>query len=548
MKRKVAGKWQTKDQLIHLLCSIVSIPSVTGTPAEISVAEHIAKELQSLTYFQHHPDHLQLSPTEDGRKIVTALVKKNEETRKTMILVSHFDVVDVQDYGSWKKEAFNPIELTRIMQEHQADLPADVRKDMVEGNWLFGRGTMDMKCGLALHMAMVEQASQGIFDGNILLLAVCDEEVNSVGMRTAVPILLDLAKKQGLDYQACLNSEPMFTRYPGDEKQYVYTGSIGKILPGFLCYGKETHVGEPLSGLNANFMASQITCEFELNTEFCERVEGEVTPPPTNLSQKDLKEDYSVQIPHRAVTLFNLFLFEKPMNELVDQLYRLAKKVASQIEARYAQQAAQFAKLELSTPRSIHVTVFTMAELVEYAKRVYGIEEVERIAARVINERGTKDDRDTTIQLVDELSILCKERSPMIVLFFAPPFYPAISSRNHALIKQVVEEIQDYSWKHHQVRLEKQYYFGGISDLSYAGLQQEAASIEPLISNMPLWGKAYSLPLKELEELNLPVLNLGPIGRDAHKWTERLDTDYAFETLLDMLPVAIQMLFMAQWD
>ena len=46
-----------------------------------------------------------------------------------------------------------------------------------------GRGTMDMKSDLALQMAMIEQACEERFDGNVLLLAVPDEEVNSVGMR-----------------------------------------------------------------------------------------------------------------------------------------------------------------------------------------------------------------------------------------------------------------------------------------------------------------------------------------------------------------------------
>ncbi|MCK9911279.1 hypothetical protein MXD81_19160, partial [Microbacteriaceae bacterium K1510] len=90
-----------------------------------------------------------------------------------------------------------------------------------------------MKCGLALHMSMLEQAVAGEFAGNLLLLTVPDEEVNSVGMRAAVPVLLELAKQHGLDYSACLNSEPIFPRYPGDENKYIYSGSIGKVLPGF---------------------------------------------------------------------------------------------------------------------------------------------------------------------------------------------------------------------------------------------------------------------------------------------------------------------------
>ena len=538
----LTNQWQSKDQLLQLLCKLVQIPSVTGTAAEITIAKQVVIDLGKLPYFQEYPEHLQLHPTEDGRQIVTALVKKAKEVKKTVILISHFDVVDVQDYGTWKTNAFDPITLTQIFHKSKVEMPADVQKDLEKGNWLFGRGTMDMKCGLAMHMSLLEQAGQGIFDGNILLLAVCDEEVNSAGMRVAVPILLNFMEKYGLEYKACLNSEPMFPRYPGDNNKYIYTGSIGKILPGFLCYGKETHVGEPLSGLNANFMASHITCELELNTQFCEKVDNEVTPPPTNLIQKDLKEFYSVQIPYRAVTLFNLFLFEKSMKDVVDQLLELAKKVAGRIEEQYTKQAERFAQLEHSPPRSINVRVFTVEELLEYAMREYGEKEVERIQAYVLESRGNKDERDITTWLVDELAILCKELSPMIVLFFAPPFYPAISSRNHPMIRQVVDEMIEYAQQRHQVRLEKQHYFAGISDFSYAGLQQEASSIQPLVANMPLWGKGYSLPINELAEINLPVLNLGPVGRDAHKWTERLNVDYAFEILSDMLPVTIHKL------
>jgi arginine utilization protein RocB len=38
-----------------------------------------------------------------------------------------------------------------------------------------------------------------------------------------------------------------------------------------------------------------------------------------------------------------------------------------------------------------------------------------------------------------------------------------------------------------------------------------------------------------MEQLSVPVLNLGPIGRDAHQWTERLDADFAFGPLKDLL-------------
>lgn len=533
-------KWNSKDQLQELLSKLVQIPSVTGSKAEIEAAEYIVEELKTLPHFQEHQDHLALQPTEDGRFFVTALVKKAADCRKTVILVSHFDVVDIQDYGTWRDIAFDIRQVTGTFYQNKDVLPVEVQKDIEQGNWLFGRGTMDMKCGLALQMSMIEKATLGEFDGNVLLLAVPDEEANSVGMRAAVPKLVEWAQKYELDYQIVLNSEPMFPRYPGDQNQYIYTGSIGKVLPGFLCYGKETHVGEPFTGLNANLMASQVTCELELNVDFCEKIEGEVTPPPTNLIQKDLKEEYSVQIPHRAVTLFNLFLYEKTMEQVVGSLRQSAEAAARKMEQLYQRQASRFAELEQSEARSIQVKVLTFEELMNYAYQKVGKEKVEQIQNEVLAARGNKDDRDITIDLVDQMSILCMELAPMVVIFFAPPYYPAVSSRNHPLIQSVVPEIKEYAQTMFGAELKTQHYFGGISDLSYVGLQVPISDMNAYVENMPLWEKGYALPLNAMEQFDVPVLNVGPVGRDAHKWTERLDADYAFDVLPSLLETAIQ--------
>src|SRR5690606_25013324 len=109
------------------------------------------------------------------------------------------------------------------------------------GDYLFGRGIMDMKSGLAIHMALLERASLENWPVNILLMSVPDEEVNSAGMRYGVSKLLDLERQYGLEYVLFLNGEPVFAKSPGDESQYIYTGSIGKIMPSALFYGKETH-------------------------------------------------------------------------------------------------------------------------------------------------------------------------------------------------------------------------------------------------------------------------------------------------------------------
>jgi arginine utilization protein RocB len=39
---------------------------------------------------------------------------------------------------------------------------------------------------------------------------------------------------------------------------------------------------------------------------------------------------------------------------------------------------------------------------------------------------------------------------------------------------------------------------------------------------MPLWQKTYDIPFAEMEALSVPVINIGPWGKDLHKFTERV--------------------------
>ena len=83
-----------------------------------------------------------------------------------------------------------------------------------------------------------------------------------------------------------------------------------------------------------------------MNSDYCEEVDGEVTPPPTNLMQKDLKEAYSVQTPHTAVSLFNVLMMNRSSEELHGLLYDTAKQAADQIEADLKQKTAEFQRFK----------------------------------------------------------------------------------------------------------------------------------------------------------------------------------------------------------
>ncbi|QST02300.1 M20/M25/M40 family metallo-hydrolase (plasmid) [Pontibacillus sp. ALD_SL1] len=525
--------WQTKNELIQLHKRLVEVPSVTGTHGEIAQAEMIQRELRSLPYFKTNGDHLRLHPTNDGRKFLTALVKKPGASR-TVILLSHFDVVDVEDYGNFRHLAFMTEDLTKEYKTKLDNFPSAVTEDVNRGGeeWKFGRGSMDMKAGVALHMSMIEKAASGAFQGNVLMVSVPDEEVNSAGMLSAVPLLMDFKKRYGLEYCAVLNGEPMFQNIPDDPNKYIYTGSIGKVLPGFFCLGKETHVGEPYRGLNSNYMTATLTGLMELNRTFCEEVEGERTPPPVNLIQKDYKEHYSVQTPHSSVCMFNVFYMKKPIRQLTKELLEIAHEAVGNIEKKYMDEGV-----------TQKVNVFTFEELKQEAVRLHGEGEVRRRLDYLESKRGGTGDRDFTASIVQDLSFLCKDLAPMIVLFYAPPFYPAVSSHHNKEIRRVAEEASRAleSLCHSPVKVQQ--YFNGMSDLSFVQINETEEEMEEFIQNVPMYQRGYALPFEDIRDLQAPVLNIGPYGKDPHQRTERVEAVYSFGILPEILEESLHTLF-----
>ncbi len=535
-------KWQTKEELTDLLCSIVQYQSITGSTAEIAIAEYLYHILSQKEYFQKNVSSLNLHPLEDGRRLLTAFVKGKKKKKETVILLSHFDVVGVEDYGSLRNLAFHPKELTKELFQSKDRLPENVRKDLEAGDWLFGRGTMDMKAGLTLQLAMLERAIEGEFDGNVLLLSVPDEEVNSSGMLTALPVLNHLKETEEIEYIACLNSEPMFSKYPGDPAHYVYTGSIGKVLPGFYCYGKESHVGEPFAGINPNLMISFLSQQMELNEAFIEQIEDEVTPPPVSLMHRDLKAEYSVQTPQAAIAMYNVLYLKQSFEELNGKLLESANQAVKQIEAYVKKKAEHFATVakDFTMPAS-KVSVFMYEELFQEAVNRYGQEEIIR-RQNLLGSQREQGDRDFSTLLVQELAAMCNDLAPMIVLFYSPPFYPAVSSHHDPYIQNVMADIKKITKENYGIDLVNSEFFTGLSDLSFVGPVSSNSRIKQLTTNMPLQHNGFVFPEEMMEQLKMPILNIGPLGRDPHQWTERLELNYSFNSLPTIISRAIQQL------
>lgn len=522
-------RWNTPEKLRALLCELVSWESGTGSYGEARFPFRLAAVLREIPHFAQHPDPVTPGPDAATANYATALYR-HPDARDTIILVSHYDTVDTAEYGALEALAHDPERLGAAMLAQADQLGPDVAADARSGAYLFGRGTADMKAGLALHMALLERAVDEAWPINLLLLTVADEEVGSAGMRSAVEDLDALRAQHDLNYVLVLNSEPSFPEQHGDDRTYVHTGSIGKIMPAAICVGRETHAGTPLDGLTSTYIASWLTREMEWCDEFREEAHGETTPLPVTLWQRDLRAGYSTQTTSRTSAFYNVFVMRRSAAEVLERFEAVARRVAAECTSTYH---ARCAREGVDPIGSIRVLRFE--QLVTHATDRFGADVVARVLTDAAAEHADDDAGSQSTRMADALLVLCPELAPAIVVLFAPPYYPPVNSSDDALVRACVERLGDQAALRFGRTITQRHWFRAISDLSYVDYAGDDDGWQAYERNTPGFGTTYRIPFAAMQRLRVPVLNVGPRGRDLHMRTERLECHSAFEELPALL-------------
>lgn len=512
--------------------------SIVDTYGELNSVNKIYEIFSEMDYYKENPKDLKFIDIEDdtlGRKSVMAILRgKKKNSKKTVILIGHTDTVGISDYGNLSDYANKPYELTEKLKE--IDLPEEVRKDIESGDYLFGRGIFDMKTGDAIIISLMEKISKNLndFEGNIIFCGVCDEEGNSGGMLSCIPVLTKIKEDEKFEYLAILDTDYMTCEYEGDENKYVYIGTVGKLMPSFYVVGKETHVGESFKGIDPNQIASEINRRINLNTDFCDIAEGEVTLPPITLKQRDLKSEYSAQIAKTTTLFFNYATHCSTPDEVLLKMknaaYEAFEKAIDNLNNQY-ENFTRLAKREfIKLPWK--AKVLTYDELLKEVKSEMG-DSIDTHMEEFQKEMLTDSDinqRDFSLKMVEELHKLWSNKNPVVIVYFTPPYYPHIyvegkEEKEKALLDAVADAVNSTESKY---KLVYKKFFPYISDLSYGSAPKDHNVILALKNNMPGFGTKYKLPLEDMQKLNLPVLDIGSFGKDAHKFTERIEKEYSF--------------------
>ena len=249
------------------------------------------------------------------------------------------------------------------------DFGEDVQKDLESDDWMFGRGVLDMKSGIAEQVCVLREFSSNYksLRGNILFISAPDEEAMAKGAQSAAKKVYQMVKEKNLDFTGLIKTDAMLPRYPGDDNRYVYFGTIGKFLLAFYVYGVASHAGECLEGVDSNLITSSIVQKLSMNCDYSDEAEGEITPPPVTLKQTDFKEIYDVQIPYESQVYFNFFTYTKTPSEVLAVGKQVASEVMEEINSEYLKQKTTFnqkAGVPFS-PTPLKADIFTFSEFYE---------------------------------------------------------------------------------------------------------------------------------------------------------------------------------------
>ena len=268
-----------------------------------------------------------------------------------LAFIGHTDVVPSGDLAQWESD---PFELTK------------------KNDFLVGRGTSDMKGGIACFMQAVREFidENENFNGSIKLVLTGDEEGDAInGIRKLVD--RDVFLENELDY--CLVGEPSSSDKIGD---VIRNGRRGSITGHLTLHGIQGHVAYPEKAENPIHISSKIISEF-LNIKFDN---GNKYFPPTTFQISNINAGTGVDnvIPGNIKIAFNIrYSTETNHDEIKDRIINILNN--------------SNAKYDITWKHSGEPYLTTNHEFIDICKD--SIEEVTNIKTLISTNGGTSDGR-----------------------------------------------------------------------------------------------------------------------------------------------------------
>jgi succinyl-diaminopimelate desuccinylase len=256
---------------IKLTQDLICCPSVT--PLDAGALDVLQSALESLGF-----TCIRLPFSEEGTADVDNLYARLGTDAPNFCFAGHTDVVPVGKLTDWTAGPFDG--------------------KIIEGV-LYGRGTVDMKGGIACFVSAVSRfIKSGEFEGSISFLITGDEEGPAINGTIK---MLDWMQEQGEVMDYCLVGEPTNVEQLGDMAKIGRRGSLNSHL---IVKGTQGHVAYP--HLADNPIPRLVKCLDALASENLDSGTDHFQPSNLEIVTIDVGNEASNIIPAAAEAKFNI--------------------------------------------------------------------------------------------------------------------------------------------------------------------------------------------------------------------------------------------------
>jgi arginine utilization protein RocB len=382
-----------------------------------------------------------------------------------------------------------------------------------------------MKAGLAAGLAALEAFAAADRTGNLLFVAVPDEEVNSLGARELARAISAIEASHAIEIIAAINLDAIADDGDGTQGRSISLGSVGKLLLTAFVVGQSSHACYPLAGLNAGALAGAIAAEVEWSPDLADAVGGEAGMPPTLLSLKDGKSHYDVTTPGTAFATWNTLTLARGADEILARFRGVVGRAVDDAIARLARRRGAVGD-PTSMPRVEILDADALVREVTGAPSdtaAYAAE-AERLAGEGL------DLPEQCRRLTEWAWRRSGRRGPAVVLGFGSLPYPPVRLSDGSSARRLLAAVEASRQAAEAISgssLRTIAFFPGISDMSFLG-EAQTEGLSVVAANTPAWQSG----VRWAGEVGaIPTVNIGPWGRDYHTPLERLHLPFAFEVL-----------------
>jgi len=283
---------------LELTCELIKRPSIT--PEDEGCQKLLAERLEKLGF---KIEHLRFGDVDN-------LWARRGEEKPLLVFAGHTDVVPAGSLEQWQFPPFEPT---------------------ISEGYLYGRGSADMKGGIAASMIAVENfiAKNPHHSGSIAFLITSDEEGKAINGTVKV---VEYLKEKGEHLDYCLLGEPSSKNHLADE---IKNGRRGSLTGRLKIKGIQGHVAYPHLAKNPIHLFS------ETMKKLCEEIwdQGNEFFPPTTFQIVDIHAGNGVTnvIPADLKVMFN---FRYGTASTADSLKERVEKLLSNLDYELSWESA----------------------------------------------------------------------------------------------------------------------------------------------------------------------------------------------------------------